>query len=207
GAAVLGGPAGIASLSLSDGRLLWDYPAPRLEGKRPELSAFRLASGRLFFLQENLQLFALNAATGQVLWTRWASSAFLRHPDQTGSLGPDFKVGERIMTVPELGEVLDTQGGKKLAALRVDRSVLTGLDPATGQETWRCQLSGPSTLSGEPVQRIRLSGESCLLIVPRNHGTTLERLDGGKPRWQDPVLLRSAPPSRLALSHDGGSFY
>src|SRR5262249_28402356 len=79
-------------------------------------------------------------------------------------------------------------------------------DEDSGAERWRHKLMNPTTLSGEAVERVTLGGHSCLLLVPRNHGTTLERLDHGKPIWTSPPLF--APPLVAAgISHDDEAFY
>ena len=51
------------------------------------LSAFRLAGTRLFFLEGDQRLFALDVATGEVLWTRWAPGAGLGLPPPSGRFG------------------------------------------------------------------------------------------------------------------------
>src|SRR5262249_32471527 len=76
---------------------------------------------------------------------------------------------------------------------------------------WRYQIPGPTTLTGEPPELLDLPGagpkRSCLLIVCRNYGSTLQRLDDGRPRWSQPVLFRSGPPCGPGISADAGALY
>src|SRR5262249_20834702 len=58
------------------------------------------------------------------------------------------------------------------------------LDPATGKDTWTHQLSWPS-LTGEPPQLVS-DGRTLLVVVPRNYGWELDRLDPrtGRSLWR-----------------------
>ncbi len=190
------GTEGVVCLTRSEGQVLWEQKLTR------SLSDFHVVAGRLFFLEGQQRLFALDAETGTVLWTRRAYSSFLRWPDVPGRL-LSLEAGEDIVLLPDRGEVLDAQSGAVVSAFRA--GPVTSIDPETGEKRWSRPLLAPSTLSGLPVQRLALGPDSFLAVVPRNHGTTLERIDSG--RWLWSTLLPSPSPSMTSISRDPGSFY
>src|SRR5262249_38489869 len=77
---VAAGAEGIGCIQAADGRLVWKLEAPR--SSRPAfiaradlLSEYRLADGRLFFLQNGRRLFAVDVETGRPLWNAVAPGA------------------------------------------------------------------------------------------------------------------------------------
>jgi len=210
---VAAGRDGIVCLGITDGRPLWEYPAPPWwSGHAPPFSAFRLVGGRLFFLQGERRLFCLDTETGHVLWTRWAPGAVLRAPDVAGRFAGDYRASERALELPDVGWLLDARTGRTMRLL--ERETTQGVierDPETGADLWRYDIPGPTTLTGERPQRVSLPGSngrrSSLLVVFRNYGASLERLDDGRPRWQRPVVLRSGQVWVQGISHDATAAY
>ncbi len=196
---IAAGAEGVACLTRSEGQLLWNHASRALAG-------FQLVAGRLFFRERNRRLVALDGETGFELWTRRAAASFLRWPDVPGRITSTFEAEEDIVLLPDRGEILDARSGSVLQPLpRQQERSITLIDPATGVQRWSRELTSASTLGGQPPQRIALGPDSILLIVPRNHGTTIERIDGG--RWLWSTLLRSSPPSHAAISRDSGALY
>jgi outer membrane protein assembly factor BamB len=210
-----GGPEGVTALALRGGEYLWDYPAPPVvtwsqtmpQRGRGHLSAFRLAAGQLYFLEGSSRLFAVDARMGRVLWTRQASGAFLRWPDCPGPLSSIDVASEYVLQIPELGEVLDAHTGQPRASLSPapDRAVF--LDAKTGTERWSRPIEGWTSWNGLPVQQQQLGPDSLLVVVPRNHGSTLERIDGGRWTWTNPPLLRFPMLQASGLSWDRSAVY
>lgn len=193
---LVAGDDGAACLACKDGQVLWEHWQSR------GLSGFQIVAGRLFFLEEQRRLFALDAETGSVLWTRRAQSSFLRWPDKPGRIR-SFEAGENFVFLPDRSEVLDAATGTILGPLAAD--AIVSIDPKTGQQRWSRSARMRSTLNGLPVQRLSLGPESFLAIVPRNHGTTMERIDGGDWRWS--TLLRTSAPALASISRDSSAAY
>jgi outer membrane protein assembly factor BamB len=178
------------------------------------LTEFHLAGGRLFLLQGGQRLFALNAGSGQVLWHRCApGSAFALAPPQ-GLFFPHYYAGpECVLIQTGTGRRwrLDAATGRRLqdeaadvpspqTPLRLDEHnlcLVSGprqvvlLDPATGSRRWTFQLTGSTTLSGEPP-RIVGNAAALLVVIPSNVGYFLQRVNllTGKGSWPRPQLLR-----------------
>jgi outer membrane protein assembly factor BamB len=209
-------------LRLADGGLLWElhipgssYPvsAPDAteeagEWKRATLSGFQLTSARLFFLQGERQLFALDAESGRILWQRWAPAAQVRPPYPAGRFQPHYHAGEERLVVQTSGGkrlILDSQTGRLLHEAETSRDpwprpprALDGqrvclvtdsrhvvlLDLASGKEIWKRVLDRGPSLTGEAPQVVG-DRETLLLLVPRNLGAELQRLGPltGQPRW------------------------
>lgn len=192
------------------GQLLWEYDAP-VRGKRHQaLTAFRLVASRLFFLQGG-RLFALDAATGRVLWTRWGPSAFLRPPDVARPLAPSYRAGEQTVELPDMRWCLDSHTGKLLRQLPQESPyTVCGREPATGKVLWKYEVPQPTTVTGEPPRLLDVplgDRRSSLLLIFRNYGTVLQRLDNGKPRWDRPVLFRPDPVWAPGISVDTDAVY
>src|SRR5262249_37304132 len=104
---------GVLSLSLADGEPLWEFtpPDPPLITVQPlsdnRLSAFRLTSTCLFFLQGQRRLFVLDANSGRLLWNHWAPAAQVRPVYHGGRFNPLYHAGDDWL-------VLQTGGGKRL---------------------------------------------------------------------------------------------
>jgi hypothetical protein len=187
------------------GKLLWEYDAPTWGGRRLPLTTFRQAASRLFFLQGG-RLFALDADTGRVLWTRWGPSAFTSPAAAARPLSTGYRVSEDTVEVPELRWCLDSRTGEALPDPQQGLPhVVCHREPATGKVLWKYEIPGPTTLTGEAPQLLAFPAgirRSCLLIVAHNYGTTLQRLDEGKPRWSRPVLFRPDPVWPGGISSD-----
>ncbi len=227
---VAAGPEGAVGVGLEAGDRFWHFPAPAanrylsstgdrrrvaLDPRPPAaLTAFRLAAGRLFFLQGERRLFAVDAEAGQVLWhCRAPGSAFAPPPPQ-GRFSPGFYAGpECVLIQTGSGRLwrLDAATGRQLqdeatdgpwpqVPLRLDDRhlcLVTGprqvvlLDPATGSHHWTYTLTGSTTLTGE-APRIIGNDRALLVVIPANVGYLLQRINllTGKGSWPRPHLLR-----------------
>jgi outer membrane protein assembly factor BamB len=229
GMIVAAGEGGVAGLRRADGELLWYFPAPapgrmftalldevsvvRDPGTPEPLTAFRLVSGRLFFLQGQRRLFALDATTGTVLWDRWAPDGGFRLPAPQGCFSPCYHAGTETILIQTARQrwLLDAATGRLIhqaadsselwprSPLLLDERTLCVvpdprhielLDARTGQTLWTHTLTGGTTLSGEYPQVLG-RGNALFLVKPANVGYFLQRLDcaTGKPLWTKPVLL------------------
>ena len=110
GLVLAGSPGGVTCLD-EQGRPVWHYRAP----SPLPLLAFAAGDGLLFFLQGREQLFALDADTGRVVWTRRAPASFLRWPDVPGRFGPDLRVDGRVLSLTRPCWQIDTATGELLA--------------------------------------------------------------------------------------------
>ena len=74
---VVGGGEGICSRRLENGEPLWQFVPPLApwSNDRHGLTAFTRSCRRVFFLQDGCRLFALDAETGYVLWSRRAPAS------------------------------------------------------------------------------------------------------------------------------------
>ena len=82
------------AFAVQDGQLLWEFQTPKCE-ILPEasLSGFQLVEGRVYCLQGEARLLALDAATGEVLWEHWVPSGRIDPNLPDGRLSPHFYVG------------------------------------------------------------------------------------------------------------------
>jgi outer membrane protein assembly factor BamB len=214
-----GGPEGVACLHL-DGRLIhWKLAAPAPPGawppSQPEpLGGFRLIAGRLFFLQGERRLYALDAATGKPLWNRPAPGAGFHLPYPEGRFFPNYHADDAVVLIQTTSGrrwLLDAATGHflqdvptakepwpqppialdehRLCLPRDGHSVVL-LDATTGRELWKYTLSGATTLSGE-LPRLAGGRNALLLLAPTNLGYFLQRLDPatGKRLWQQTQYL------------------
>jgi outer membrane protein assembly factor BamB len=113
----------VSCLGLASGKRLWEFAAPdyplitKPSFNDTQLSAFRLTAARLFLLQGERRLFALDAASGQVLWSHWAPAGPTR--GGTGGLtprrspAPGGRFNPLYHADPE-HVVVQTGGGKRL---------------------------------------------------------------------------------------------
>ena len=212
---VASGGGGVACLSRDDGELLWHFPAPASgrypsapltvsrviqDPKTPEpLTAFRLVSGRLFFLQGQRRLFALSAETGELLWDRWAPDGGFHLPSPQGCISPCYHAGAATILIQMSGQrmLLDSATGRSVhqapdsrelwrrTPLELDGHtlcVVSGrrhirlLDSGSGRCLWTHTLTGGTTLSGE-MPFVLGRGDVSLLATPANVGYYLQRLD------------------------------
>lgn len=182
------------------------------QGPEP-LTAFQSAAGRLFFLQGQRFLFALNAENGAVLWRQPAADAGFGLPYPRGHFSPCYHAGPETVLVQMPGRtwLLDASSGRKIhqdaapvelwtqppleldprtLCLAFDRGHVGLLDARTGRRLWTYALPGGTTPSGELAQVLGRDG-LLLLAMPTNVGYFLQRLDraSGKPLWPHPRLL------------------
>jgi len=241
------GAEGVACLHRENGRLLWSFPAPVtgryprapcdevrvvLDPQPPEpLADFRLAAGRLFFLQDQRRLFALNAETGTVLWDRWAPDARLHLPFPQGCFAPCYHAGAETVLIQTSGRrwLLDAATGRQIheaadhrdlwqrPPVALDERVLCVipdhrqvilLDARTGQCLWTHRPPGVTTRSGE-LPSVQGRGHLLLCVQPANIGYFLQRLDrvSGKAVWPRPQLLAAKTLDRGAWDFDAEAVY
>jgi outer membrane protein assembly factor BamB/tetratricopeptide (TPR) repeat protein len=241
------GEGGIVCLHRDKGELLWHFPAPVagryprapvddvrvvLDPQPPEpLTAFQLVAGRLFLLQGQRRLFALNAETGAVLWDRWAPDGELHLPFPRGCFSPCYHAGSAAVLVQMSGRrwLLDAATGRLVheaadnrdlwqrPPLQLDERTLCVtpdcrhvemLDALTGRCLWTHRLAEGTTLSGE-MPSVLGRGDVLLILQPANVGYSLQRLDrvSGKPVWPRPPLLAVKSPDLSAWTFDGQAVY
>jgi outer membrane protein assembly factor BamB len=241
------GEEGVACLRRDNGELFWHLPAPAfgrypraasedvcivLDPQPPEpLTAFRLSAGRLFFLQGQRRLFAVNADTGAVLWDRWAPDGQLRLPFPLRCFSPCYHAGAEIVLIQMSGRrwLLDAATGRRILQatdsrglwqrppLELDehtlglipdyRSIVL-LDARTGHSLWTHRLAGDTTSSGE-MPSLLGRGDLLLCVQPANVGYYLQRLDrfSGKFLWPRPRLLTAKTLDPSAWTFDAEAVY
>jgi outer membrane protein assembly factor BamB len=219
---LIGGADGACGLSQTDGRRLWEFSVPAdFEGRPGEAAdhagrgQWQAACGRLFFLCQG-RLFELDAASGEVLWGRWAPGArwaFRETQAAAGRFHPFFHAGERRVAVQTSGGrlwVLDSQTGRTLHDVKTAGDpwpqpplVLAGgclclvtgpeqvalFDPSSGKEVWSHPTGKPSISGAAP--QVAGAGQALLVLCD---GWRLERLD---PRTGE-VLWAVADPRWLS---------
>jgi outer membrane protein assembly factor BamB len=220
------GAEGCCGLRLADGAPLWGWRRTDLAlgANAEELTTFRLAGPRLFFFQGLRRLFALAVDSGEVLWAAWAPGARFHLPSPVGRFWPRYHADEHWLVVQTTGGqrwILESRTGRRvhetkasadpwpqsplpldgrLCLLASPRRIVQ-LDLASGKETWTHQLTWRS-LTGEPPQLVS-DGRSLLLVVPRNYGWELDRLDPhtGRSLWRHPRPQSVSPllPTAIAL--------
>jgi len=233
------GVHGIQALTADTGDLLWDYPAPPWSTNSFSpgdtaalLSAFRISDGKLYFLQGERRFFALDAETGLVLWTRWAPDARLDLPLPRGRFFPRYQAsGERVVLQTSSGTwwLLDAANGRlifsgptvtdpwlqapvvmdpKRWCLAVNPHLVILFDRETGKELWRHEVPGDS-ISSHVVPLVVANGENIALLMNRNFGSCLQRLDArtGKPMWKDERLVSNESPHLDGITVDAAAFY
>jgi outer membrane protein assembly factor BamB/tetratricopeptide (TPR) repeat protein len=221
----------IQGLGVAEGRVLWECSLPRQrESAEDGLNHFQLAAGRLFFLQANCRLFALDALSGRVLWDHRAPGAWLGLPYPGGRFNPHYHAGRDWVIVQTMGGrvlVLDSDSGRPRTAserrtplwpqapLPVDEQhlgLVAGLrqvelfEPATGRSVWTRTTAGPSVTRTAP----QLVGDAAALFLLVD-GWQLERLDpaSGRTLWaavagSEPVVFGRAAWDRQAVYYVTG---
>jgi outer membrane protein assembly factor BamB len=225
---VAGGPDGLEAVHAFNGKRLWTFAAPLL-GREPgtpggevrvvrdplpaePFTEFHLAGGRVFAVQGERRLLALDALTGRVLWQRWAPGAAFGMPAPRGRYLVVLPVGEDNLLAQASARrwLLDAATGKVRHEVRCplerwprdpvlldndrvcvvcDSRRIDLLDAKSAKVVWTYSLSGKTTLSGEPP--LAVGGKDGLFVViPENVGYRLQRLDPstGKPMWRRPPL-------------------
>jgi outer membrane protein assembly factor BamB/tetratricopeptide (TPR) repeat protein len=188
---VVGGAGGVANLCMADGESLWSYPAS------DPLDAFRLLGQRLLFLEGGRRLLALDAETGEVLWSRWAPAARLGLRPPSGRFNPNYYAGQDRVLIQTSGGrclMLDANSGKTIqdvvmslhqwprspVGLANDRyfGLATESNQAVildtgGKLKSKYELSAQSSLTGQLPQLVASPAAIEFLLIPRNYGTTL----------------------------------
>ena len=221
----------IQGLGVADGRVLWECSLPReRESAEDGLNHFQLAAGRLFFLQANCRLFALDALSGRVLWDHRARGAGLGLPYPGGRFNVHYHAGRDWVIIQTMGgrvQVLDSDTGRPRTAserrtplwpqapLPVDEQhlgLVAGLrqvelfEPTRGKTVWTRTTAGPSVTRATP----QLVGDAATLFLLVD-GWQLERLDpaSGRTLWaavagSEPVILGRAAWDRQAVYYVTG---
>jgi outer membrane protein assembly factor BamB len=243
---VTAGESGAAGLRAEDGLSLWEFAAPppsqtllaetgtvllaNVQRADP-LTDFHLVGGRLYFVQGDRRLFALDAETGDVLWARRAPGASLRQPYPDGRFWHVLASDEEILVQTSGGRrwLIDSATGRLLHddptatepwpcdpvrapngrdLIATDARTVALLDPASGRDLWTYTLPGATTRTGE-APRIVAGPNALLLAWPTNIGWRMQRLDPatGKPTWDEPPLLNVGQLDVDGWSQDAEAFY
>jgi outer membrane protein assembly factor BamB len=233
------GPLGVQALTADTGDLLWEYSAPTwlsnsgfMSDTSATLSAFRVSGGKLYFLQGERCFFALDAETGLVLWTRWAPDARLGLPDAQGRIFPNYQAnGERVVlqtssgtwwllnaadghlvfsgpTVPDPWFQAPVVIDEERWCLAVKPHLVILFDPQSGKEHWRHEVPG-DTISSHVVPLVVTDGRDLGLLMPRNFGCCLQRLNlhDGMPLWEHERLVSNEPLTPKGITMDRSAFY
>jgi outer membrane protein assembly factor BamB len=226
---VLAGSDGITVRTVRPGAPLWIFLAPQ-QGRYPgtlggsvrvvrhvrpsqPLHDFHLAGGRLFALQGERRLLALDLISGRVLWQHWAPGAAFEMPAPRGRFQVVVPVGDDTLLVQASGRrwLLESATGKirkeapaplspwprtprviddRYVCLVNDSSSVEMIDAVAAKMLWSWRLAGKTTRSGEPPLVVP-GGEDLFVIVPENIGYRLYRLDvkTGRFLWSRPQLL------------------
>jgi outer membrane protein assembly factor BamB len=186
---------------------------------------------RLFCLEAERRLFALDVETGHVLWGRWAPSGSLDLPAPSGRFGPHYQAAADWVLIQTSGGtvwVLDSKTGRGLhecdaggewrraplpldahrLCLVPDARTVVVFEPAAGKEVARAAAGPRSTLSGA-APLVAGNAEALLVHSSRNYGSVLQCLDPltGKARWPEERLVGREPVAPGSLSLDRGAAY
>jgi hypothetical protein len=96
--------------------------------------------------------------------------------------------------------------GKQQRLCLVEDGKVILLDEATGKELWAHAPPRPTSLSGEPLQ-VRAGAGALFVLVPRNHGCELERLDPHTGRPAEAHLVSLNPFDLHDAAMDDHSLY
>jgi outer membrane protein assembly factor BamB len=223
-----GGAGGVARLHRTSGRVQWILPSSA------SFSAFQSDGSSLFLLENLERLIAVDAATGEVQWTRWAPGAGLGMQPPSGRFNPHFFLGSKRLLVQTGGGqiwLLDSSNGKnvqKLASctrqwtqpplpmeekagrvcLAVQPHRIAMLDLERGMEAWHYELPHRGTLTGELPQLVG-DGRSLFILIPRNFGTAHQCLDPvkGYPLWPEERRLTHESPTADQIAFDDRAIY
>ncbi len=226
------GPHGAQGVALVDGAPLWEMLAPDAPAfADPRLSAFQLTCGRFFCLQGECRLLGLDARSGKVLSQNRAPAARLGADVPGARLSPHYLATAQNVLLQTAGRgwVLDATGGRverlfptepilwPQAPLPLDkerfvvvngRATVVALDVSSGKGAWTYVLPGNSTLSGEPPL-VFGDADGLFVVVPRNAGYTLQRLDPttGQALWSDEVTMALDRLDPWCFAFDGAGVY
>jgi outer membrane protein assembly factor BamB len=221
------GPGGVTALALQDGERLWTFHAPRtpvLGGAG--LSGFRQAGPRLFCLEGESRLLALDAAGGRVLWDCWAPCARIDTNLPGGRFSPHYVADDGWVLVQTAGRcwALEAATGRRLhefaageepwpqpplpldggrVACVPDAGRVAVLDVPARRTVCSYRLPRPLSLTGEPPQ-VHGGRDVLLVVIPRNYAYTLQRIDPetGRSLWPEEVLLGPHPVGAASLVAD-----
>jgi outer membrane protein assembly factor BamB len=220
------GPDAVHCLRSDDGGVLWSWVREPAGGP---LTNFRLAGGRLFFLRDGRRLGTVDAETGAILWETAAPAANLGLPYPSGRFFSRYHAGEDWVVAQTADArlwVIESRTGRRVHELETspepwprsplplgegrlclvtDPRTVILLNPAAGAEIGRPRMRGTTTLSGE-APAVFGGPNALVLVVPRNYGPTLQRLDPitGAGLWDDerPLGTDSVPVGAVALDQD-----
>jgi outer membrane protein assembly factor BamB len=232
GVAVVAGPDAAHGFALSDGTPLWDLPAPdAVHFLDPRLSAFQIDGGRFFCLQGECRLLALDVESGRVLWQHWSPAARLDADAPGCRFSPYYVIADGRVLLQFAGRcrLLDARTGGLLhevptetilwdqpppplgashAGIVTGRRVVSALDLPSGKPAWSHTLPRPDSLTGEPP-RLVVGPDALFVIVPRNYGYCLRRLDPntGRALWDEEVVLGPDRADLGSCAADSRSVY
>jgi outer membrane protein assembly factor BamB len=225
---VAGGDGGVAALLAETGERVWDIHAT--DGR---FSGFQLAADTVAFLRDEEQLVAVDTATGNVRWTKWAVGAKLNQPPPLGHFHPQLRlIGSALLVQPTPGRLwlLDAATGKVLheeshryepwprpplpvdentVAVVLDARTVGLFDGDKRKFLWKHVNTDATTPSGEAPQ-LAVGDGNILLLTANNIGYRLQRLDRatGKPKWDKPPLLETKTrPDTAGWSLDKDAVY
>jgi outer membrane protein assembly factor BamB/tetratricopeptide (TPR) repeat protein len=223
---VAAGQKGIAALRLEDGQAVWTFDPDTPEHT---FSGFHLSTSGLFFRDGKRQLLVVELETGRIAWSQWAPGALFQSLGG-GRFFPYFHAGEDfVMVQTGTGRrlVFHVPTGKQIQESRsseqwlqdplpvdarrmclVEKGRIIVLDTTTWKDHWTFTPPWPTSYTGEPLQ-VAKDGKSLFVLIPRNYGCELERLDPrtGKSLWPQPPLLARAPVDIATMSFDDDCFY
>jgi outer membrane protein assembly factor BamB len=216
------GASGACGLRLHDGSIAW-------ESAGNKVADLRLAAGRLFYFEDQRRLVALDAGTGERLWTSWAPAARLRLPEPAGRFHHHYFADARRVLVQVAsgnGWLIDADTGRvvrevpgsepwprdpvPLDTRRVcivqDLTTLVILDEIDGKEISRHTTRKPSLTAAAPRLVADVNG-----VLALSDGWVLERFDPAarEPQWVqgDPDWLSRRPGDEPALALDADTVY
>jgi outer membrane protein assembly factor BamB len=228
GVVLAAGDGGAAGLRPEDGKIIWRYDALQAD----PLGDFHLMGSRLYCIQGERRLFALNADNGSVLWARWAPGARLCQPYPYGRFFHVFPVNTGVLLAQTSGGrrwLLDATTGAVLhdaptvsepwsrspvllpdgnVCIIPDAETVLLLDPVSGRDLWSYRLPGVTTKTGE-APRVTAGAHALLMTWALNIGWRVQRLDQatGKPLWNEPPQINTGELDVESWSQDADAFY
>jgi outer membrane protein assembly factor BamB/tetratricopeptide (TPR) repeat protein len=244
---IAGGDAGVCCLRQDDGEAVWNFVAPAYDpyptaavarlrplprSHHPEsLASFHLEAGRLFFVQGQHRLFALDAATGKVLWNEWAPGSALKLPFPQGCFLLPFQVNGGLLAMTTGSgrtRLLDTVTGRLIKEVATpesgpssillvegrglcfatDHRHVQRVDPAGGKLVWEREAPYLTAMTGRPP-RLLGNPQTLLAVWSTNLGALVQRLDWetGKPRWSLLLPPDEEPAEADRWLLDDAAFY
>jgi outer membrane protein assembly factor BamB len=225
---LVGGTKGVARLHPWDGRVLWMIPSTA------GFNSFQTNSSQLILLEQGQLLIAVDALTGEVQWTRRAPGAGMGLAPPSGQFDPHYLLADnRILVQTGGGRIwlldaargktaqewvgygshrlqspvrLEGRAGRVCIAPRPNR--VSTLDLEKAQETWHYDLPHRGTLTGQ-LPQLAADAQSLFVIMPRNYGTALHRLNAadGYPQWPEERLLTYEHLDADQIAFDGVTIF